>query len=241
MLSTTSMNDVFAITFLETPAGLTMFDSSTGGQLVPSAGMLLANMAAAGIDPAHVTRVVMSHCHPDHITGLTTADNVALYPNAQILIPETEWNFWADTGNETRVRDYQRINFANVPRRLAPYRGRVERFAAGAEVLPGVRAVAAPGHTPGHTAFHVADGTEQLFICADTSSRPELFLRNPGWHHSYDIDPVTASATRVSLFTRIAAERARMTAYHFPFPANGHVQRMGDGFRFVPADWSDAI
>ncbi|WP_223880840.1 MBL fold metallo-hydrolase [Roseococcus microcysteis] len=241
MLPPAQINDLFALTLLETPAGLTLFDSGTGGQLVPTAGMLPASLAAAGVDPARVERVVLSHCHLDHITGLTTPDNVAVFPNARILLPEAEWNFWTDASNEARVPDYQRNNFANIPRRLAPYRGRVERFAPGAEILPGVRAVAAPGHTPGHTVFHVAEGADQLFIMGDTASRPELFLRHPEWHHSYDIDPVTASATRFRLFDRIAAERARMTAYHFPFPANGHVRRVGEGFIFVPADWSTAL
>jgi hypothetical protein len=87
----------------------------------------------------------------------------------------------------------------------------------------------------------VADGAEQLFVMADTSSRPELFLRYPGWFSGFDIDGPMASDTRRKLFGRIAAERARITAYHFPFPANGYVAPWGDGFRFVPADWSSVV
>jgi len=139
------------------------------------------------------------------------------------------------------VPQAQRGTFANVARRFGAYSGKVERFAAGAEIVPGVRAVAAYGHTPGHTVFHVADGVDQLFVTADASSRPEIFLRNPGWSSIFDIDGPAATTSRIALFGRIAGERARMTAYHFPFPANGLIQRMGDGFRFVPADWSNAV
>jgi glyoxylase-like metal-dependent hydrolase (beta-lactamase superfamily II) len=241
MLSTTRLDNPFIVTFLETPTGLTAFDSGTGAQLAPTAGTLHANMRAAGLDPARVNRVLVSHFHGDHITGLTDAQNVATFPNAQIFVPEVEWAFWTDASNESRVPAAQRGTFANVARRFGAYAGKVERYAAGAELQPGVRAVAAYGHTPGHTVFHVADGADQLFVTADTSSRPELFLRNPSWSSVFDIDGPAATASRVALFTRIAAERARMTAYHFPFPANGHIQRMGEGFRFVPADWSNAI
>ena len=107
--------------------------------------------------------------------------------------------------------------------------------------MPGVRAIATYGHTPGHSALHVSDGADQLFVTGDTSSRPELFLRNPGWSSVFDIDGATATASRIALFGRIAAERARMTAYHFPFPAVGSVQRAGEGFRFFPSDWSSAV
>jgi glyoxylase-like metal-dependent hydrolase (beta-lactamase superfamily II) len=240
-LSTARLDNPFIVTFLETPTGITMFDAGTGGQLAPTAGLMGANLRAAGIDPARVNRILVSHFHGDHITGLTDAQNQALFPNAQIFVPEVEWAFWTDASNESRVPTGQRSNFANTARRFGAYQGRVERFAAGAEIQPGVRAVAAYGHTPGHTVFHVADGADQLFVTADTSSRPELFLRNPGWSSIFDLDGPAATASRVALFNRIASERARMTAYHFPFPANGTVLRQGDGFRFVPADWSSAI
>jgi len=239
-LSTTRLDNPYIITFLETPAGLTMFDSGTGG-MPATAGLLPGNMAAAGLDPARVTRIVISHFHGDHISGITNAQGERLFPNAQIFVPEVEWAFWTDASNESQVPAGQRATFANTARRFGAYQGKVERFAAGAELLPGVRAVAAYGHTPGHTAFHVADGTDQLFVTADTSSRPELFLRNPGWASIFDIDGATATASRIALFNRIAAERARMTAYHFPFPANGTVQRSGEGFRFFPADWTSTI
>ena len=240
MLSTTRIDNPYIVTFLETPAGLTMFDSGTGGQPA-TAGLLAANMAAAGLDPARVTRIVISHFHGDHIGGLSNAQNQPVFANAQVFVPEVEWAFWTDATNESRVPAVQRSTFANVARRFGPYAGKMDRFAAGAEILPGVHAVAAYGHTPGHTVFHVADGTDQLFVTADASSRPELFLRNPGWASIFDIDGPTATASRIALFGRIASERARMTAYHFPFPANGFVQRAGEGFRFIPADWSSAI
>jgi len=158
-----------------------------------------------------------------------------------VAVPAVEWAFWADETNSGRVPEGQRGTFANTRRRFGPYQARLRRYDWDSEIAPGVRALAAPGHTPGHTVFHVADGREQLFVMSDTASRPEIFLRNPGWFSSFDIDGPLASASRRRLFGRVAAERARITAYHFPFPANGYVAPWGDGFRFVPAEWSSQV
>ena len=242
LLPTARLDNPFTVTFLDTGKQVVAFDTGTGGgQLSTTSGLLKHNMEAAGIEPERVSQILFSHFHPDHITGLTTKDNAAVFPNAEVAVPAAEWAFWSDESNSGKVPENQRGTFANVRRRFGPYQAKLRQFAWGAEVVPGVRALAAPGHTPGHTVFQVADGAEQLFVMADTSSRPELFLRYPGWFSGFDIDGPMASDTRRKLFSRIAAERARITAYHFPFPANGYVAPWGEGFRFVPADWSSVV
>ncbi|WP_431281524.1 MBL fold metallo-hydrolase [Humitalea sp. 24SJ18S-53] len=231
----------FSITFLETPTGLVVFDTGTGGQLgSPNAGLITANMRAAGIDPAAVTRVVISHFHGDHITGLTNADNSAVFPNAQVLVPEAEWAFWMDDATMGRAPEAMRGAFANVRRRFGPYAAKTERFAAGAEVAPGVRAIATPGHTPGHTSFIVADGSDSLVILGDVTNHPAINLANPGWHIGFDMDATMAEATRRRLFDQVATDRTRCVGYHFPFPANGYIVKTADGYRLVPATWSSA-
>jgi glyoxylase-like metal-dependent hydrolase (beta-lactamase superfamily II) len=242
LLPTARLDNPFTVTFLDTGKQVIAFDTGTGGgQLSGTSGLLEHNMEAAGIEPEQVSQIVFSHFHADHITGLTTKDNAAVFPNAEVAVPAVEWAFWADESNSGRVPENQRGTFANVRRRFGPYQAKLRQFAWGAELVPGVRALAAPGHTPGHTVFQVTDGAEQLFVMADTSSRPELFLRYPGWFSGFDIDGPMASESRRKLFGRVAAERARITAYHFPFPANGYVARWGEGFRFVPADWSSVV
>jgi len=231
----------FTITFVETPRGLIVFDAGTGGQLAPTAGQMAANMAAAGLDPARVTAVICSHFHADHITGLTTAQNVAVFPNAEIVVPAAEWTWWTDAANEARSPAGQRGTFANTARRFAPYQGKVRQIAEGAEVVPGIRAVAAHGHTPGHTLYHVADGGQEMMFLADLVNRPELLARRPGFHTIFDFDAAAAEASRRRIFDRVVADRIRVTGYHFPFPANGFFARDGQGYRFAPADWSSSV
>lgn len=227
----------FTITFVETPTGLVVFDAGTGGQLSPTAGQMAANMRAAGLDAANVRAVIVSHFHGDHITGLTTAQNERVFPNAEVIVPAAEWAWWTDEGNAARSPEGQRGTFPNVARRFAPYQGRVRQVADGAEAWPGIRAMAAHGHTPGHTVYHVADGAEQMMFLADLTNRPEVLMPNPGWQIVFDFDGDAAAATRRRVLDRAAGDRVRVTGYHFPFPANGYVAREGQGFRFVPADW----
>jgi glyoxylase-like metal-dependent hydrolase (beta-lactamase superfamily II) len=232
----------FTVTFLDTGRDLVVFDSGNG-VTAPGAtnGRMISNMRAAGIDPTKVTRVVMSHFHGDHVNGLLNAEGAAAFPNAEVILPEAEIAWWGDATNETRSPEGQRATFANSARRLAPYAARLRRIGPDAEVVPGVRSVAAYGHTPGHTCYHVADGADQMMFVADTTNRPELLARRPEFHIIFDFDAVAAEATRRRIYDRVATDRIRITGYHFPFPANGFLAKEGSGYRFVAADWSGAI
>jgi glyoxylase-like metal-dependent hydrolase (beta-lactamase superfamily II) len=232
----------FTVTFLDTGRDLVVFDSGNG--VTPAGatnGRMIANMQAAGIDPARVTRVIMSHFHGDHVNGLLNAEGAAAFPNAEVIVPEAEIAWWGDATNETRSPEGQRATFANSARRLAPYSARLRRIGPDAEVIPGVRSVAAYGHTPGHTCYHIADGADQMMFVADTTNRPELMARRPDFHIIFDFDAVAAEATRRRIYDRVATDRIRITGYHFPFPANGYLAKEGTGYRFVAADWSSVV
>jgi len=191
---------------------LVVFDSGNGVTAATATnGRMIANMRAAGIDPAKVTRVVMSHFHGDHVNGLLNAEGAAAFPNAEVIVPEAEIAWWGDTSNETRSPEGQRATFANSARRLGPYAARLRRIGPDAEVIPGVRSVAAYGHTPGHTCYHIADGADQMMFVADTTNRPELLARRPEFHIVFDFDAVAAEATRRRIYDRVATDRIRIT------------------------------
>lgn len=240
-LPTAHLDIPYTVTVLQTPGGLVLFDTGTGGQLGATAGNIPANMRAAGLAPEQVTMIVVTHFHADHISGLTDAEGRPVFANAEVVVPEAEWAYWMDDGIASRAPEAMRGAFAGVRRRFGPYQARLRRLAAGAEVAPGIRAVATPGHTPGHTSYLLADGDDQVMLLGDVTNRPELNLRNPGWHLVFDMDASMAEATRRRLFDQIATDRMRCIGYHFPFPANGYVAKEGDGYRLVPASWSSSI
>ncbi|WP_369407803.1 MBL fold metallo-hydrolase [Roseomonas rosulenta] len=240
-LDAAGMRSPFNVTFIESPRGLIAFDVGTGGQLSPQAGTLVANMHAAGLDPARVNMVAFTHFHADHISGLTTAQNEVVFPNAEIVVPEAEWAFWMDDGAMSRAPEAVRGGFMNTHRRFGPYAARIRRLPPNAELMPGIASIATFGHTPGHTSYLVADGADQVLVMGDVTNRPEINLRHPDWHIVFDMDPATAVVTRRRLLDRVVADRIRTIGYHWPFPANGFVAKDGEGYRFAPADWSPVV
>ncbi|MDX2259527.1 MAG: MBL fold metallo-hydrolase [Hyphomicrobiaceae bacterium] len=224
----------FTVTFARTGGKTVMFDAGTGGQLAPTAGKLAANMAAAGIDPAKIDVVAMTHFHPDHVFGLMAAgSNAQVYPNAEIIVPAAEYEWWTDAGVFARL-PADRHGLAKRLQDTLPSWKNVRRVASDTEILPGIRSVAAYGHTAGHTVFQIASGKEQLFVTADAAHFPALFLKNPGWHVMFDSDPEAAMTTRKALFDRVVAERALVTGYHFGMPGAGRIEADGSGYTFVP-------
>jgi glyoxylase-like metal-dependent hydrolase (beta-lactamase superfamily II) len=157
------------------------------------------------------------------------------------MVPAVEWSFWMDESNAPRVSDFARRNFQNSRRVFGPIANDVIQFEAGSELAPGVTAVAAPGHTPGHTAFFVSSGNAKLMLLSDTTNHPALFVRNPDWQAVFDMDGDLACRTRHKLLDMAAEERAKVVLYHAPFPATGHIARHGQGYEFVPIEWTPAI
>lgn len=232
----------FTITLVETPRGLVMFDAGNGTlPAAATAGKALANLAAAGITPEMVKAVVISHCHGDHINGLAKPDGSAAFPNAEVLVSERDYRFWSNIENQNGAPPAQKGYFNNIVKAFSPYASRLTLLPDEGQVMPGVRAVAAHGHTPGHTMFHIADGNAELMYVADLTNRPVPLAVHPDYRIIFDYDPEAAETTRKRMYDRIATDRIAVTGYHFPFPAFGHMGREGSGYRFHPADWQSQV
>lgn len=224
----------FTITFVKTPDGVVMFDAGTGGQLAPTAGKLAANMKKAGIEASDIKTIILTHFHPDHIFGLMEREtNAQVYPDARIIAPQAEYDFWVDESVFNKLPE-GRHGLAKRIQATFPTWKNFERFEGEKEVVKGITAVEAHGHTAGHTAFLVAAGNEQVMVLADTANIPALFVRNPGWHVVFDADPQKAEAARRRLFDRAVADKTIVTGYHFGMPGAGRIQTDGDGYAFVP-------
>ena len=231
----------FTTLIVNTGQKLVLLDTGTGGQISPTAGMVVENLAAAGIAPNEVDQIVISHFHPDHINGIKDKDNNLIFPNAEIMVPEAEWAFWMDDANMNAAPAAMRETFRNQRRIFSDIATRITRFTPGKEVAPGIETLAAPGHTPGHTVFAVHSGNQSLMVLSDTAQHPAVFARHPEWQAAFDVDGAETIVTRKKLFDRAATDRMLVTGYHFPFPACGHLVKTATGYEHVPVEWQTIL
>jgi glyoxylase-like metal-dependent hydrolase (beta-lactamase superfamily II) len=226
----------FTVTAIRTGGKVVLFDTGFGANGGPTVGKLADNMKAAGLDPAAVPTIVISHFHPDHISGLWAKETSAqVFPNAEILMPEVEFKFWTDPSLVEKVPEGARNHVRRIQSTFPTWKN-IKQYSDGAEVAPGVRAIATPGHTVGHMSYLVASGGQQLFIQSDVTGIHQLFVRNPGWFSMFDSDGPKAEATRRSFFDRVIAEKGMIAGYHFGFPNVGTLSKDGNGYAFAPVN-----
>lgn len=238
-------SDALSITFttlaLQIGDKITLIDTGNGDSGAPTSGAWMKNFQAAGLDPKNVTSVIFSHFHGDHINGFRLKDGTAVFPNAEVMVPAPEWAFWMDDARMNAAPEAMKGAFAGVRRVFGPIAKDVKQYEGGKEIVPGVTAIAAPGHTPGHSAYAVSSGSGKLLVLSDTTNHPALFVRNPDWSAVFDMDGPQAVATRRKLLDMAVADKMQVCFYHAPFPATGHIAKAGNGFELVPVQWSSAI
>ncbi len=226
------------VVIIDTGNGPAAFAASKG-----NVGQFGTNMQAAGFDPKAVDLVVISHFHGDHINGLLTADGALAFPNAEVLVPAAEWKYFMDDGEMSRASGERMQGVFKNARRVfeAGLKKKVTEYEWDKDVAPGLMAVSSIGHTPGHTSYVLSSGSDKVFIQSDVTNHPALFVANPGWHLMFDQDPAQAEATRRKVYDMLVADRMRVQGFHYPFPANGFVEKDGNGYRLVPAPWSPVL
>jgi glyoxylase-like metal-dependent hydrolase (beta-lactamase superfamily II) len=233
-----SINTGSKILVIDTGTGEANYKKSNG-----VGGQFLSNLAASGVERSAVDTVIISHYHGDHINGLLMADGSLTYPNAEILVPAVEHKYWMDDGEMSRA-SAGRIanNFKNVRRVFnADVMKHVRTYEWGKDVVPGITAQDTPGHTPGHTSFVIASGSDQVYLQSDVTHVPFLFVLHPDWHAFYDQDGAMAEATRRKVYDMLAAEKLRVQGFHYPFPSLAHVEKNGSGYRYIPVPWNPTI
>ena len=212
---------------------LVLFDTGMGTSKAfgPTTGRQQKSMAEAGIKPGDIDAVVCSHAHIDHIGGIVGADGKPLFPNAQVYIAQSDFDFWTDEGKlGGPLKDF----VIHARKNLLPVKDRMVFFKDGQEFLPGVQAISAPGHTVGHTIFMVTSNGKSFCFLGDLTHHPILLLEKPRMQFSYDTDPKQAAETRVKLLDMIATNKIPVMSYHFAWPGFGHIARTAEGFHYYP-------
>lgn len=206
--------------------------SDNGG---PTTGRLVANLNAAGYKVEDIDTVILSHFHGDHILGVRNKAGQLVYPNAKIMVPSVEHAFWMDDARMAAAPDAMKGAFQTVRRMLGGLNdSQMVKFEAGTEIVPGIKSVAAYGHTPGHTLFMVESKGEKFAYVADITNVPQLFARNPDWAVQFDMNAEEARVARRKVFDMIVNDKVMAGGFHFPFPAFGRVEKLGNGFEFKP-------
>ncbi|RDZ29379.1 MBL fold metallo-hydrolase [Lysobacter silvisoli] len=201
-------------------AQVLLFDTGAADASFARAGRLPASLRAAGVEPAQVTDIFISHAHGDHVGGLLAKGQLA-FPNATIHLSAPEWKaLQADKDAAALV---------------AAIQPKVAAFEPGAAILPGVvTAVPVNGHTAGHSAYDIASGDQHLLYIGDTAHHHVISVQRPEWTIQYDGDAPLAQASRRTLLQRAADGKLRLYSVHFPFPGLGQVKAEGEGFVWVP-------
>ena len=218
---------------IRTGKNIVLVDTGAGS-LAPSTGRLVKNLRSDGISPQDIDTVILTHGHPDHLGGNVDAAGKPAFPAARYYVGKTEWEFWMSAQAEARLDPHSRDTLVGIARNnLAPIKGQIEAIEAGAEIVTGVTAIAAPGHTPGQMALALSSAGQTLLCISDAVLHP-IHLEHPDWYAAVDVDGIQTELTRRKLLDKASVEQSMVLAFHLPFPGLGYVLRWGSAYRWQP-------
>ena len=217
MLPADAVRMFFTPTLVSTGDDLILFDTGYTPTDITTA------VESAGYSADDITKVVITHMHPDHIGGLSEMGFETF--DADCFTGRIEWDHWTANPSE---------GFTNTVEPLAP---RFTFLEDGQDVATGITAMAAFGHTPGHMAYRVASGDHSVLIGADFANHYAFSVEQPDWHFGFDADKEQAVETRRRILDMLAAERMPFIGYHMPFPGIGYIAKRGDAYQYVPESY----
>lgn len=225
---------IYTCLVIKTSDYIVLVDTGAGN-LAPSTGKLQQNMKAEGLMPEDIDIVIITHAHPDHIGGNTNHEGKSAFPNARYVIWKDEWDFWTSERAERELDEHMTVPINIARNNLLPIQGQLELIDRETEIVPGISAFAAPGHTPGHMGLSVSSLDAKLLILSDTVLHP-IHLERPEWHAVFDLDPQQTLSTRRRLLHKAAVERDLVFAFHLPSPGLGYVLQKGEGWQWQPLE-----
>ncbi|MCG8707799.1 MBL fold metallo-hydrolase [Brenneria sp. 4F2] len=188
-----------------------------------------ANLALAGVQPSDIDTILLTHAHPDHIGGLIDGEGNAVFPDAELVIHRHEMSFWRDDGNLSRASELARGNFLFARKVFDSYQKRMRMFTKG-DVLPGIRAMPLPGHTAGHSGYHLESNDRRLLIWGDIVHFPQIQIARPDVSIAFDQDPQLSADTRSTLLDMVSAEHLAIAGMHLDAHGFAYIRRSGNTY-----------
>ena len=224
---------------INTGSKLVLVDAGAGTTFGPTLGKLSSNLRAAGYQPEQVDEIYITHMHADHVGGLV-ADGKPVFPNAIVRADKREADYWLNTKNMESAPPDMKSFFEAAVTSLRPYvdAGRFRPFDGDTELIPGVRAVAARGHTPGHAVYLVESGGQKLVLWGDLMHVAAVQFPEPSVTIKFDTDSKAAAVQRKKAFAAAAKQGLWVGASHLPFPGLGHLRADGSGYDWIPVNYS---
>lgn len=224
---------------IHTGSKLVLVDTGAAGLFGPTLGKLVANLKAAGYQPEQVDEVLITHLHPDHVGGLMAGDTM-VFPNATVRADWHDSEYWLSEANMAKAPKDAQGFFQGAMASLNPYvkAGRFQAFKEDTQIAPGIRAIAAHGHTPGHSVFEIESQGRKLVLWGDLMHVAAVQFPAPQVTIKFDTDSNAARAQRLKLFAQAAKSGTLVGAAHLPFPGLGTLRPEGKGYAFVPVDYN---
>jgi glyoxylase-like metal-dependent hydrolase (beta-lactamase superfamily II) len=222
---------------VDTGTRIVMIDTGTGTSRMfgDKLGNVQSNLRAAGYTPERIDEIYITHMHSDHVGGLTM-DGRAVYPSAVVRADVREAGHYLSREKMAAHPD-DKEDFESAMAMLEPYvkSGRFKPFDGRTELVPGVHARPAYGHTPGHTVYEVRSDGEKLVLWGDLMHVAAVQLPMPAATVVFDATPAQSAANRAEIYREAAREGAWIAAAHIGFPAIGRIRADGNGgYAWVP-------
>jgi glyoxylase-like metal-dependent hydrolase (beta-lactamase superfamily II) len=217
---------------------LVLIDTGAGTLFGPTLGNLRANLQAAGYKPEQVDAVLITHMHGDHVGGLI-ADGKLAFPNATIHAGQEDADFWLSKANLDKASAEMKGFFQGAMASMNPYveAGKFKPLKGSTDLLPGIKAMPAHGHTPGHNVYVVESKGQKLVLWGDLMHVAAVQFVEPQVTISFDVDSKPAAAERKKAYADAAKGRYLVGSAHLPFPGLGHIRAEGKSYVWVPVDY----
>jgi glyoxylase-like metal-dependent hydrolase (beta-lactamase superfamily II) len=224
---------------VNTGSKLVMIDAGAGVLFGPTLGKVVASLKAAGYRPEQVDEIYITHMHADHVGGLAS-NGKAVFPNATIRAGKAEGEFWLTQANMDKAPDAMKDFFKGAMASMKPYAKKYKPIEGdNVELLPGIHAIAAPGHTPGHTLYEIESKGEKMVFCGDSMHVAAVQFGDPSVTIQFDADPKSAAPQRQKLYADAAGKGYFIAFAHVSFPGIGHLRKEGAGYEWIPVNYTN--